>query len=278
MNCKKVMVVYGTRPEVIKMAPVVRELRAHPTEFEAVVCSSGQHVEMLRRLATYFDIEPDVDLGLMGAGGGLAGFMARALEALDGALESVQPDAVLVQGDTTTAVAAALASFYRRIPVGHVEAGLRTGERYSPFPEEVHRQMVVSLATWNFAPTARPREPCRREGVPPDHDPSDGEHRDRQPARVAARPDAASAAPDWLPADRRLVLVTAHRRESFGEPLRGISCMALGTLAERVPDIEIVFPVHMNPDVPGDRAAHPRGGRPRIVLIDRSGIPEFAAS
>jgi UDP-N-acetylglucosamine 2-epimerase len=272
MERRKAMVVYGTRPEVIKMAPVIRELRAHPDEFEVVVCSSGQHVEMLSKLATYFDVEPDVDLHLMGAGGGLAGFMARAIEALDGVLDLKRPDIVLVQGDTSTAVAAALASFYRQIPVGHVEAGVRTGERMSPFPEEVHRLIVSSLSTWHFAATSLAARALLSEGVPPEQVVVTGNTViDALLWTTAGQLD--SVAPPWLPPDKRLVLVTTHRRESFGAPLERI-LGAVRALADQVPDIVVAIPVHMNPAVK-ETTHRVLRDHPRIVLLPPIEYPEF---
>jgi UDP-N-acetylglucosamine 2-epimerase (non-hydrolysing) len=268
----KVMVVYGTRPEVIKMAPVIRELRARPDEFSVVVCSSGQHVEMLTRLTTYFGVEPDVDARLMGAGGGLAGFMARALEMLDAVLGEHQPDIVLVQGDTSTAVAAALAAFYRQIPVGHVEAGLRTGDRMSPFPEEAHRLIVSSLSTWHFAATSLAARVLVSEGVAPEQVIVTG-NTVIDALLWVGREQVDTAAPDWLPPDKRLVLVTAHRRESFGETLEGI-LGAVRAVADEVTDIVVAVPVHMNPVV-SEVTRRVLEGHPRIVLLPPIDYPEF---
>ena len=273
MERTRVMVVYGTRPEVIKMAPVIRELRANPEDFEVVVCSSGQHLEMLAPLATYFGVEPDVDVHLMRlGGGGLAGFMARAIEALDGALHEHQPDIVLVQGDTSTAVAAALASFYRHIPVGHVEAGLRTGDRMSPFPEEAHRLIVSSLATWHFAATSLAARALLSEGVAPEQVIVTG-NTVIDALLWVAKGHEDSRAPEWLPPDKRLVLVTAHRRESFGAPLEGI-LGAVRALADAVTDIVVAIPVHMNPVV-SEVTHRILAGHPRIVLLPPIEYPEF---
>jgi UDP-N-acetylglucosamine 2-epimerase (non-hydrolysing) len=269
----KVMVVYGTRPEVIKMAPVVRELRARPADFSVVICSSGQHVEMVDGLAKFFSIEPDIDLGLMDSTSTLSGFLARALTAFDATLTEQRPDAVLVQGDTSTAVAAALAAFYQQIPVGHVEAGVRTGQRFSPFPEEVHRLVVSSLVTWHFAATWEAVRTLRSEGVPQEHIFLTGNT--VIDALLDATADHRPAArPDWLPADKRLVLVTAHRRESFGAPLEGI-WGAVRELADRVEDVVVAVPVHLNPIV--QESAHRRlSDHPRIVLLPPIDYPEFA--
>lgn len=271
MGRNKVMVVYGTRPEVIKMAPVIRELRAHPDEFDVVICSSGQHREMLTPLATYFDVEPDVDAHLMGVSAGLAGFFARAIEALDAVLDEHKPDIVLVQGDTSTAVAAALASFYRHIPVGHVEAGLRTGDRMSPFPEEVHRLVVSSLTTWHFAATSLAARALLSEGVAPEQVIVTGNTVIDALLWVAA--DGDGAAPAWLPPDKRLVLVTAHRRESFGAPLERI-LRAVRKLVDEVPDVVLAIPVHMNPLV-SEVTRRVLQDHPRIVLLPPVEYLEF---
>lgn len=260
----KVMVVYGTRPEVIKMAPVIWELRNRPREFEVLVCSSGQHRQMLDQITTYFNVEPDLDLHLMGSASGLAGFASQAISAFDSALDEHKPDVLLVQGDTSTSIAAALTSFYRRIPVGHVEAGVRTGQRHSPFPEEVHRLIVTSLSTWHFAATPRAAETLDTEGVPSSHVFLTGN------TVIDSLLWATSAsngwiAPAWLPSDKRLVLVTAHRRESFGAPLEDI-CQAVRELADRLDDIVVALPVHMNPVV-HETVYRILRDHPRILLL-----------
>jgi UDP-N-acetylglucosamine 2-epimerase (non-hydrolysing) len=268
----KVMVVYGTRPEVIKMAPVIRELRHRPREFDTFVCSSGQHREMLDQITGFFDVEPDLDLHLMGSAPGLAGFGSQALAAFDAALVEHRPDAMLVQGDTSTSVAAALAAFYVRIPIGHVEAGVRTGQRLSPFPEEAHRLIITTLSTWHFAATPRAAENLRIEGVPPSRVFVTGN------TVIDALLWATSGSkrwvpPEWLPPDKRLVLVTAHRRESFGAPLEGI-CHAVRALADRIDDVFVVVPVHMNPAV-RETTHRILQGHPRIALISPVDYPTF---
>ncbi len=269
----KVFVVYGTRPEVIKMAPIVRELRRRPDEFETFICSSGQHREMLDQITGFFEVEPDLDLHLMGVAPGLAGFLSRTIDAFDGALAEHRPDVVLVQGDTSTAVGAALAAFYLQIPVGHVEAGVRTGQRFSPFPEEVHRLVMSSLTTWHFAPTARTAETLLTEGVPASHVFMTGNT--VIDALLWATSDRHEwVAPEWLPADKRLVLVTAHRRESFGAPLEDIG-RAVRAVADRVDDIVVAFPVHLNPVVQ-EMAGRILSGHPRIVLTPPIEYPAFA--
>ena len=268
----KVMVVYGTRPEVIKMAPIIRELRNRPQEFQVFVCSSGQHREMLDQITGFFDVEPDLDLHLMGSAPGLAGFASRAIGAFDAALEEHQPAVVLIQGDTSTSVAAALASFYRRIPVGHVEAGVRTGQRFSPFPEEAHRLILTSLSTWHFAATPRAAEILRTEGVSSAHVFLTGNTVIDALFWAIAKSDR-WIAPEWLPANQRLVLVTAHRRESHGAPLEHI-CHAVRALADKVDDIVVAFPVHMNPVVQ-ETTQRILQGHPRVALIAPVEYPTF---
>lgn len=245
----KVLSVFGTRPEAIKMAPVVRELAKHPDRIDSLVCVTAQHREMLDQVLGIFDIEPDIDLDLMQPDQDLADLTARALTGLSEVVEAVQPHVVLVQGDTTTVMAGALAAFYHRVPVAHVEAGLRTGNRYSPFPEEINRRLADALTTFYFAPTKTAADALREEGIAADEiyvtgntvidalfwtvdQPEPPEIR-----RLAATLDG-----------RRLVLVTAHRRENFGRAFEEI-CLGLRELAGRNRDIVIVYPVHLNPNV-----------------------------
>jgi UDP-N-acetylglucosamine 2-epimerase (non-hydrolysing) len=270
---RKVMVVYGTRPEVIKMAPVIWELRDRPREFEVLVCSSGQHRQMADQITGYFNVEPDLDLHLMGSAPGLAGFASQAISAFDAALDYHRPDVVLVQGDTSTSIAAALTSFYRRIPVGHVEAGVRTGQRHSPFPEEVHRLMVTSLSTWHFAATPRAAETLDIEGVPSSHVFMTGNTVIDALLWATAESDR-WIAPAWLSGDQRLVLVTAHRRESFGAPLEDI-CHAVRALADRVEDVVVALPVHMNPVVQ-ETVHRVLRDHPRIKLVSPVEYATFA--
>ena len=226
----RVLSIFGTRPEAIKMAPVVRELDKYRGQIESVVCVTAQHRELLDQVLTLFDIKPDLDLDLMEENQSPASFTARAMGALTEALEKVGPDLVLVQGDTTTAMVASLAAFYGQIPVGHVEAGLRTQSRYSPFPEEMNRRLLGALATYHFAPTERAAVALRREGVPDElifitGNPVIDALRwisSQTPAPETVR-FLASLGLDAAGGDSRngsrTLLVTAHRRESFGEPL-----------------------------------------------------------
>ncbi len=244
---KKVLTIIGTRPEAIKLLPVIKELEKYPQLVTASICSTGQHREMLDQLIGLFELHPNIDLALMEEDQTLSRLTARAMIGLTEVLSKGAYDAVLVQGDTTTAMVAALAAFYQKIPVGHVEAGLRTYDRYNPFPEECNRRLISALATWHFAPTPTAVEVLRSEGVPEKSIFLTGNTVVDTLHMILAKN---SNAPTGLPVEsrNRLVLVTAHRRENFGEPLRNI-CTALRLLAERNPDIEVVYPVHPNPNV-----------------------------
>ncbi|MBI4454650.1 MAG: UDP-N-acetylglucosamine 2-epimerase (non-hydrolyzing) [Acidobacteria bacterium] len=267
-----VLSIFGTRPEAIKMAPVVRELEKRCDHIKSIVCVTAQHREMLDQVLNIFKIRPDMDLNLMENNQSPASLTARAITALTHVFQRVQPHVVLVQGDTTTAMVAALASFYEKIPVGHIEAGLRTHNRYSPFPEEINRHLIDVLATYHFAPTRTAAESLRSEGV------SDGNifitgntvidsllWVVRQSPSMTTRAllsrlgvkeyenggeDSFSAAVNagLCVNGNRIILVTAHRRENFGQPFENI-CRALRDIVRRNQDIEIVYPVHMNPNV-----------------------------
>ncbi len=265
---KRILSIFGTRPEAIKLCPLVRRLRAEGSRFDVRVCATAQHREMLDQALDAFSVTPDFDLNLMEPGQTLTGLTARLISAIDPVLEEYRPDLVLVQGDTTTTLAAALAAFYRRVPVAHVEAGLRTGDMDQPFPEEMNRVLVSRLAQWHFAPTPSAAEALQREGVNCDHLLITGNTgidavlfvRDALLSGAIPRPDWS-----WLDASRRLVLVTSHRRESFGPAFEG-SMRALAHLAERR-DVQIVYPVHPNPNVSGPARAR-LSRLPNIVLLD----------
>jgi UDP-N-acetylglucosamine 2-epimerase (non-hydrolysing) len=249
---RPVLVIFGTRPEAIKLAPVIEALAASPT-LTPRVCVTGQHRQMLDQMLALFGITPHHDLAVMRPDQDLFDLTARALTGLRAVLDSERPVAVLVQGDTTTAMAAALAAFYRQIPVGHVEAGLRTGHAYDPFPEEMNRRLTSHLATWHYAPTARAAANLAREGVPSDRVLVTGntivDALHAIVARLTRDPDAVlPPLPSAHFDGRRLVLVTGHRRESFGAGLRNI-CTALRDLAAAHPDVLVVYPVHLNPAV-----------------------------
>ncbi|MBD3347920.1 MAG: UDP-N-acetylglucosamine 2-epimerase (non-hydrolyzing) [Candidatus Eisenbacteria bacterium] len=268
----RVLSVFGTRPEAIKMAPVISELSRRAIEFDSRVCVTAQHREMLDQVLSVFEIEPEYDLDLMTENQTPAGMTASALSALDPVLTETSPNLVLVHGDTTTTMTAALAAFYRKIPVGHVEAGLRTHDRYFPFPEEMNRVLTDSLSTLLFAPTAGSKENLLREGAAPDSITVTGN------TVIDALLDVASRAgppATELPEGKRLVLVTAHRRESFGTPLENI-CRALLDVVESFPDVVVLYPVHMNPNV--QRAARAiLGGHDRIVLTEPLPYVEFVS-
>ncbi len=246
---KNVMVVYGTRPEAIKLAPVIQGLREH-SGLKATLVSTGQHREMLEQVNTIFGLTPDYDIDVFEAGQNLNSLSAKIFARLDPVLQEVRPDAVLVQGDTTTVAAAALAAFYRQVPVVHLEAGLRSGDMSSPFPEEANRKLTAPLAALHLAPTPRSRWNLVREGVDPDAVVVTGntvidallstrEH-DIAPSDPRLQALVAEGAP--------IILVTAHRRENWGEAMQDVG-RALGRLAERYPDHVIVLPAHRNPRV-----------------------------
>lgn len=233
------------------MAPVLRELAHHRDVVESVVCVTAQHRELLDQVLGLFDIEPDVDLDLMQANQDPAAFAGRALKALGGVLEKIQPDAVLVQGDTTTAFVASLAAFYGGIPVGHVEAGLRTSTFDSPFPEEMHRRLVGRLASYHFAPTATAATALHAEGVPVEKVFVTGNPVVDALRWISGRPPAPKTRTllESLQVEKfRTILVTAHRRENFGEPMESI-CQGLASVVQRNRDVQVVFPVHPNPNV-----------------------------
>ncbi len=246
----RALLVCGTRPEGIKLAPVYRALNAHPG-FEVRLCVTGQHRELLDPILGFFDIKPDVDLALMRPGQTLFDVTSGALLGLRGELESFKPDVVVVQGDTTTALAGALAAFYSRTRVAHVEAGLRTGDKYSPYPEEMNRVLISRLADWHFAPTEGSAAHLAQEGV------REGVHvvgntvidALLQAHAVVKRrgPEFAARFP-FLEEGRRMVLVTGHRRESFGAPFESM-CRALARIGRAHPDIQLVYPMHLNPNV-----------------------------
>ena len=276
MGKPRILLVIGTRPEAIKLAPVVRECRRESDRIEPVICFTGQHREMLRQVADYFGIEPDVNLDLMSAGHSLAQFTARCLAALDHLIETTEPAWLVAQGDTTTVMVAAIAAFYRGVPFAHVEAGLRTGDLHSPWPEEFNRRLVSLAAELHFAPTRRAAENLLAEGVPAANIKITGntvvdallETIGRERIRDAAWRERHQAF-----GTRPLVLITGHRRESFGEGLANI-CRAVATLAARFPDVEFVYPVHLNPQV--QRPVYALlGGQRNIHLLAPVSYPEF---
>lgn len=244
---KKILVVFGTRPEIVKMYPVVEALQA--SEFDCVVLNTAQHREMVDMFLQTFGISPDIDLNVMTERQSLAGLSARLMESISPVLEAQRPDLVLVQGDTTTVMVTALAAAYQKIPVGHVEAGLRTPEFYDPFPEEINRRLTGQLASLHFAPTLTAEQALLREGIAPERIFRTGNTVIDALLKTHQRfPDYNYPAELGIPAGAPLILVTAHRRENWGEPLERIA-QALLQLTAALPELHIVFPVHKNPVV-----------------------------
>jgi UDP-N-acetylglucosamine 2-epimerase (non-hydrolysing) len=264
----RVLVVVGTRPEAIKMAPVVAALRGRAPELETRVCFTGQHTALVDQVLETFDLKPDDDLGIMREGQSLYDVIHGALDGLRDVTRSCRPEVILVQGDTATVFVGSLVAFLEGVKVGHVEAGLRSHDKWAPFPEEVFRRLADVLADYYFAPTVRARGALVREGVPPGRVYLTGNTVVDALLSVADtdRPVRDPALARVLGGDRRLVLVTAHRRESFGEPLREVFG-ALRSLADAVPDVEVVYPVHPNPNVRAP-AAELLSGHARIHLTE----------
>lgn len=256
------MLVFGTRPEAIKMAPLVKEFQKHPEIFETIVCVTGQHRQMLDQVLEIFDITPNYDLNIMKQGQDLYDVTSRVLIGMRDVLEDSKPNVVLVHGDTTTSTAAALAAFYKQIPVGHVEAGLRTHNIYSPWPEEMNRQIAGRIATFDFAPTKLSRDNLLAEGVADDKITITGNTvidalywvvekmksntaLDRELAGILKKAGYDTAR---LESGRKFVLITGHRRENFGDGFISM-CKAIKTLTEKYPDVDFVYPMHLNPNV-----------------------------
>ncbi len=289
----RVSIIFGTRPEAIKLCPLVLAMRDH-RELTPHVCVTGQHREMLDQVLDVFGVEPDADLNLMRPNQTLAGLTSRAIAAIDEYLQASQPDMVIVQGDTTTVFCAALCAFYRNIPVGHVEAGLRTFNKRSPFPEEINRVLSTRLADLHFAPTETARQNLLREEVPTQNIFVTGntviDALLFAVDRVRKNPPVVDGLPDFLQPDSDqkgsecppMVLITGHRRENFGDGFENI-CQAIAHLAERFPDTHFVYPVHLNPNVREpikrllgtDSAA--AGGKNNIHLIEPLGYLPFVA-
>lgn len=268
---KRILFIVGTRPEAIKLAPVFLEARGRG-DCEAILCSTGQHREMLDQVLQAFELQADYALDVMMAGQSLPGLTARLFERIPDVLESAKPDAVVVQGDTTTAFAGAMCAFYARVPVAHVEAGLRTCDPYAPFPEEINRRLISHIAFWHFAPTETARQNLLNEGVDTSRIRVTG-NTVVDAVQEMARRDPPLPAGLRLSADRPMILVTHHRRESFGE---GIDRMlgALVQIARENPSIDIVFPVHPNPNVRMAVAGRLEGVT-NVHLLGPLGYPEF---
>lgn len=259
---KKVMLVFGTRPEAIKMAPLVKEFQHHPSEFETIVCVTGQHREMLDQVLRIFEITPDYDLNIMKQGQDLYDVTSRVLLGMRDVLREAKPDVVLVHGDTTTSTAAALAAFYQQIPVGHVEAGLRTHNIYSPWPEEMNRQITGRIATYHFSPTSLSRQNLLDEGVLDIKITVTGNTVidalywvvDKIKSSEQLSNDLSATLLDAgydthrLSDGRKLVLITGHRRENFGDGFIQM-CTAIKDLTQKYPQVDFVYPMHLNPNV-----------------------------
>ncbi|AWS50109.1 MULTISPECIES: non-hydrolyzing UDP-N-acetylglucosamine 2-epimerase [Providencia] len=298
----KVLTVFGTRPEAIKMAPLVHAL-AGDADFEAKVCVTAQHREMLDQVLKLFEITPDYDLNIMKPGQDLTDITCRILEGLKSVFADFQPDVVLVHGDTATTMATSLAAFYHRIPVGHVEAGLRTGDLYSPWPEEANRKIAGHLAMYHFAPTENSRQNLLKESIPDSHIFVTGNSvidallwvRDKVMSDQYMMEKLAANYP-FIDSNKKMILVTGHRRESFGGGFERI-CHALAEIAQAHPDVQVVYPVHLNPNVsePVKRILHdidniilisPQDYLPFVylmnhaylILTDSGGIQEEAPS
>ena len=259
---KKVILVFGTRPEAIKMAPLVKEFQKHPKEIQTIVCVTAQHREMLDQVLQIFNIVPDYDLNIMKSGQDLYDVTTRVLLGMRDVLKEVQPHLVLVHGDTTTSTASALAAFYQQIPVGHIEAGLRTHNIYSPWPEEMNRQITGRIATYNFSPTPLSRQNLLDEGVAEDditvtgNTVIDALHlvvnkiKDDKNLGQQLTAELKDYGYDVTRLDdgRKLVLITGHRRENFGDGFKNI-CHAINSLSKRYPGVDFVYPMHLNPNV-----------------------------
>ena len=261
-NRKTIMLVFGTRPEAIKMAPLVKEFHKHSKQFKTIVCVTGQHRQMLDQVLDLFDIAPDYDLNIMKQGQDLYDVTARVLTGMRDVLKETRPNVVLVHGDTTTSTAAALAAFYQQIPVGHVEAGLRTHNVYSPWPEEMNRQITGRIAEYNFAPTPLSRENLLKENVDDDKITVTGntvidalymvvdtvKNNPELDSKLNAELKKAGYDVNRLANGRKMVLITGHRRENFGDGFISM-CRSIKTLTEKYPDVDFVYPMHLNPNV-----------------------------
>ena len=266
----KVMTVFGTRPEAIKMAPLVKELKSRH-EIECIVCVTAQHRQMLDQVLEAFHIEADYDLNIMQQGQSLCDITAKVLEGLDKIIKEVNPNIVLVHGDTTTTFTAALAAFYNQVDIGHVEAGLRTWNKYLPYPEEMNRQMVGNLADMHFAPIENNRNSLLKEGKDPEKIFITG-NTAIDALQTTVKEDYTHPILEWA-GDSRLILITAHRRENLGEPMRGMF-KAIKRIIEEYPNVKAVYPVHLNPKV-REVAKDVFGEEERIKLIDPLEVIDF---
>ena len=270
---KKIMFIYGTRPEAIKVAPVISELKRYQDIFSTILVVTGQHREMLSQVNRLFDIIPNYDLEIMEKGQTLTDIISKSLRGLEEILLREHPDIILIQGDTSTVFAAALSAFFHHIPVGHIEAGLRTHNKYNPFPEEMNRRMVSAATDIHFAPTQTAVQNLKSENVDPISIYLTGNTVIDALISVASRPFNIEKIGIKRNRSKKLVLVTAHRRESFGLPLRNI-CEAIQKIVERNDDVEVILPVHKNPMV-SETVYHILGQRPNIHLIEPQDYEPF---
>lgn len=257
---KKILIVFGTRPEAIKMAPLVKLLQQHSNEFTPIVCVTGQHRELLDQVLDIFEIKPDVDLNIMKLGQDLYDITSRVLIGMRSVLNDIKPDIVLVHGDTTTSTAAALAAFYQQIPVGHVEAGLRTHDIYSPWPEEMNRQITSRIATYHFAPTPKSKQNLLNEGIAKNIFVTGNTVIDALytitgkikkgiiETQIKASIKKSGYNTERIVTNKKVVLITGHRRENFGSGFYSI-CNAIKSLAIKYPNVDFIYPMHLNPNV-----------------------------
>jgi len=266
----KVLSVFGTRPETIKMAPLVKELESRP-EIESIVCVTGQHRQMLDQVLSAFDIKPHYDLDIMKDGQTLTDITVRVLEGMNGVIKEVEPDIVLVHGDTSTAFASAMSAFYNRVPIGHVEAGLRTYNKYSPYPEEINRQFIGTVADMNFSPTEKSKQNLINEGKDPATIYVTG-NTAIDTMKLTVREDYSDETVEWAK-DSRLIVLTAHRRENIGDTMKGMF-RAIKKICEKHTDVKVVYPVHLNPAVVS-AANEVLGDMDRVRLIKPLEVFEF---
>ncbi len=277
----KVLVTFGTRPECIKLAPVIKQMKNRNDIFDLTVCSTGQHKEMLDQVIDFFELKPDFFLNLMTENQTLGSLSSKLLNGIDNIFSRINPDIVLVQGDTTTAFLVAIAAYYKKIKVGHVEAGLRTYNKFSPYPEEINRQLISRVADFNFVPTQKAVDNLKNEGIDANTVFLTGNtivdavklgiqkiESDNRLVKIKLRDDF-----DKITGKKRLILITMHRRESFGEELENV-CFALKNIAKKYTDIRIVYPVHLNPNV-RKPVYEILSGIPNILLLEPLDYPSF---
>jgi len=297
MNRKRIMFVFGTRPEAIKMAPVILEVEKHPDILQGVIVSTGQHLEMLRQVMRIFEVRPDYDLGIMEESQTLSQIVVKTLQGLESIILREKPDLLLVQGDTSSAFAAALCAFYHKIPLGHVEAGLRTGDKWRPYPEEVNRRLISVVTDLHFSPTRTALLNLLREGIQRSSIYLTGNSVIDALFMVSNRSFDLKRAGLDLDQSKKIILVTAHRRESFGAPLKEI-CRAVGRIAKKYPqEVQVIVPAHKNPmvqltvketlgDIENVEITEPLDYEPfvhlmkasYVILTDSGGIQEEAPS